>query len=295
MNKLGEVTTMLENSAKGEILSSQARVYIYNPIKLAVTIIIILILMYVSIKICNNLIYRSVSRQKKLKFSLDERKAMTVGSLLKSILKYSVYFIGIIGIINIVFDMLFGRELGLAFGSIVGVAVGFGAQNIIKDVINGIFILFEDQFAVGDYVDIEGKSGIVESVEIRITKVRDFNGDLHIIPNGLISKVTNHSRGNIRVLVDVEIAYEEDIDRVSQIISNICEEFSKDNEDIVEGPEVLGVIDIAGGGVKIRVYSRVKPMTQSGIEMKLRKDIKDGLQKANIRVPYQRIRVIKEN
>lgn len=294
MNKLNEITAMLKDSTSRVILSNQAIETIYTPIIVIAKVVIILVLMYVSVKIGNSLIDRSVAKQKKLKFSLNERKARTVASLLKSILKYTVYSIGILGIINIIFDLLFGRELGLAFGSIIGVAVGFGAQNIIKDVLNGIFILFEDQFTVGDYVDIEGKSGIVESVEIRITKIRDFNGDLHIIPNGIINKVTNHSRGNIRVIVDVEVAYEEDIDRASEIISTICDKFGKKNENIVEGPKVLGVTEVSEGGVKIRVYSRVKPMTQWDIEMRLRKDIKDGLQKAHVKVPYQKIQIVKE-
>lgn len=294
MNKINEIKTIFESTLNGGMISSEAQTYIYTPLEVLLKILIILILMYVSRRIGDSLINRSVAKQKKMKFSLDERKAKTVGSLLKSILKYTVYSIGIIGIINIIFSVLFGRELGLAFGSIVGVAVGFGAQNLIKDVINGIFILFEDQFAVGDYVEIEGKSGLVESVEIRITKIRDFNGDLHIIPNGLISKVTNHSRGNIRVIVDVEIAYEEDVDRASQVISGICDRFGNEKENIVEGPKVLGIVDISEGGVKIRVYSRVKPMTQWNTEMELRKEIKEGLQEAQIKVPYQRIRIVKE-
>lgn len=294
MEKYNDILKALQNSTSSGLFSNQVALSIYTPIALIIKIIFILLLMYISRKIGNALIDRSVKRQRKLKFSLDERKAKTAGTILKSILKYTVYIIGIIGIINEIFGVIFGRGIGLAFGSIIGVAVGLGAQNIIKDIINGIFILFEDQFAVGDYIDIENKSGIVESVEIRVTKLRDFNGDLHIIPNGLINKVTNHSRGNARILIDVEISKEEDVNKVLDIISSICLSFQK-NDNVVEGPRVLGITDINENSVKIRVYGRVKPLTQSDVEMELRKQIICKLQQSKIRSPYQRIMVIKED
>lgn len=294
MEKFKQIISELQSSGSGGLFSNQVALSIYTPIVLIIKIIFILLLMYITIKIGNALIDRSLKRQSKLKFSLDERKARTARTILKSILKYTVYIIGIIGIINEIFSVIFGRGLGLAFGSIIGVAVGLGAQNIIKDIINGIFILFEDQFAVGDYIDIENKSGMVESVEIRVTKLRDFNGDLHIIPNGLINKVTNHSRGNARIQIDVEISEDEDVTKVIDMISSICLNFQKNNDNVVEGPKVSGITDMNENHVKIRIYGRVKPMTQWDVEMELRKEIKCMLQENKIKTPYQRIMVIKE-
>lgn len=293
VNIMNGIVKIVDKYASSGITLNGTVLSIYTPIVLIVKILIILVIMYLAVKIGNGMIRRTVERQKKLKFSLDERKAKTVASLLKSILKYIVYFFGIFAIINEIFSVVFGKGLALALGGVVGVAVGFGAQSLIKDVINGIFILFEDQFAVGDYVDIEGKSGVVESVEIRITKIRDFNGDLHIIPNGLISKVTNHSRGNVRILFEVEIAYEEDIDKAIKVITDICEVYKDGNEDIAEGPKVLGVSEVSQNCVKIKVFAKVKPMTQWDIEMNLKKDIKNGIQKANIKVPCQNLRIVK--
>lgn len=258
---------------------------LYNIIK----VVIILILMYLIIKIGNKIINRFVERQSKMRFSLDEKKSKTMGAVLKSILKYSVYFFGIF----IIMEMLFGIQ-GLTFASIGGVAIGFGAQNLVKDIINGFFILFEDQYAVGDYVSIQEKNGIVESIELRITRIRDFNGDLHIIPNGSIREVTNHSRGNIRILIDIDIANDENVDKAILVIKEVCNKFKEENENIVDGPNVLGIVQLKETATTIRIVGKTKPMTQWDIEMELRKRIKDVLDKENISRPYPRIRILKE-
>lgn len=265
---------------------------IYNLIAVFIKIIVILFTMYLVIKVGNKVINRYVLKQKNFKFSLDDKKAKTVGAILKSILRYSVYFFGIFGIIATISPKI--GVTGLTFAGIGGVAVGFGAQNLIKDIINGFFILFEDQFSVGDYINIDDKGGIVESIELRVTKIRDFNGDLHIIPNGLIAKVTNHSRGNMRILVDVDISYDEDIDRAICIMSNLCKNFKAENESVTDGPNVLGITAIKENAITIRVVGKAKPMTQWDTEMKLRKEIREALNAENIKTPYPRVKILKE-
>ncbi|AWI07475.1 mechanosensitive ion channel family protein [Clostridium drakei] len=262
---------------------------IYNFGLNMVKVIVILVFMYLIIKIGNGIINRYVSKQKSFKFSLDDKKAKTVGAVLKSILRYSVYFFGIFAIIEVLFN-----KIGLTFAGIGGVALGFGAQSLIKDVINGFFILFEDQFTVGDYINVDDKGGIVESMELRVTKIRDFNGDLHIIPNGLITKVTNHSRGNIRIMVDVDVSHDEDLDRAIKIISDLCDKFKAENECVTEGPKVLGISALKEDRITIRVAGKSKPMTQWDAEMKLRKEIRDVLNSANIKIPYAKVKVVKE-
>lgn len=264
---------------------------VYNLGFTIVKIILILLAMYLIVKLGNKMINRYVMKQKNFRFSLDDKKAKTIGAILKSVLRYCVYFFGIVTIIEIIFGI---SKVGLTFAGIGGLAVGFGAQSLIKDIINGFFILFEDQFAVGDYINIDDKGGIVESIELRLTKIRDFNGDLHIIPNGLIAKVTNHSRGNIRVLVDVDIEYDEDIDKSIEVISDLCKNFKEENESVIEGPSVLGVSSFKEGAITIRVVGKVRPMTQWDIEMKLRKEIREALKKANINIYYPKVRVVKE-
>lgn len=255
-------------------------------------IIIVLSVMYVTVKLGNKIINKYVSKQKNFKISLDEKKAKTIGAILKSVLKYGIYFFGIFTIITVISPKI--GITGLTFAGIGGVALGLGAQSIIKDMINGFFILFEDQFAVGDYINIDDKSGIVESIELRITKIRDFNGDLHIIPNGLITKITNHSKGNARIIIDTDIAYDENINRVMDILSELCERFKNENSVIVEGPSVQGITNIKNDRVTIRIAARTKTMAQWDIEMKLRKEIWEILMRENIKIPYSSVKILKE-
>ena len=180
-----------------------------------ISIIFISIIMYFSIRIGNKLIKKFVDRQvaSKTSFSLEPQKALTIGEVLKSVLKYTVY---IIGIGSMLYDIL--AKIPVALASAGGFAIGLGAQSLVKDLINGFFVLFEDQYGVGDHVTIGQFSGIVESIGIRTTVLRDFTGDLHLIPNGSVLEVTNHSRGDIRFIVDVQIAYEENIDAAIEVI-----------------------------------------------------------------------------
>ncbi|SUY48536.1 mechanosensitive ion channel family protein [Clostridium putrefaciens] len=250
-------------------------------------IIFIVAIMFVMVKLGTKFIDKFIKKQSKMKVSLDVKKASTLGTLLKSILRYTVYFFGMASILTQIVG-----PISLTFAGMGGVAIGFAAQNFVKDIINGFFILFEDQFTVDDYIDIEQKSGIVEGIGLRLTKIRDFNGDLHLIPNGNINTVTNHSRGSMRVLIDVDIAREEDIDNVVDILNSICENF-KNNENIVDGPKVIGVTAIKEFGFTVRVVGRAKPMTQWECENALRKEIKNTLDLHKVKVPYPKRVVIK--
>ena len=159
--------------------------------------------------------------------------------------------------------------------------------------INGFFILFEDQYGVGDHVTIQEFTGIVESIGIRTTVLRDFTGDLHLIPNGAILEVTNHSRGDIRFIVDVEIAYEENIDEAISVIKKVNSVFEEKHKEKLRGKiEVLGVFSLNASGVTIRVIGRAVPLSQWEMERELRKDIKEALDKAGIEIPYPVTKVI---
>ena len=280
------------NFESGNIIIGKTQLNIYDSIIIIVKIIITLFLMKLIIKLFSYSIDRIIKRHNESIFSIDGKKSKTIGALLKSIVRYSVNFIGIIIIINFIFGNVIS-SISIAFASIGGVAIGLAAQNIIKDIINGFFILLEDQYAVGEYIKIDSMEGIVESIELRVTKLRDFNGDLHIIPNSLITKITNHSRGPIRINVEIKVAYEENIDKTIKIISEACEQFSKENEDIIEVPKVSGVIEFSPNGTTIKVTGKVKPMTQWDKENKLRREIKIRIDKEGIIIPGTKIEVIK--
>lgn len=252
--------------------------------------IFVLFLIFISIKIGNIIIKKFVENQTKdkgLKFAMSPQKAKTIGEVLKSVLKYSVYFIGV----AILLEELFGG-ISLTFASMGGFAIGFGAQSLVQDLINGFFILFEDQYGVGDYVTIGKFEGIIETIGIRTTILKDFTGDLHLIPNGSIKEVTNHSRNNIRFIVDVEIAYEEDIDHAIEVISETCKEFEAKYEEVPQPIDIWGVNSLGNSGVTIRVVGFSIPMHQWSMERKLRKAIKEAMDRENIEIPYNKTEFI---
>ena len=255
-----------------------------------ISIIVISIIMYFSIRIGNKIINKFVDRQvaSKTSFSLEPQKALTIGEVLKSVLKYTVY---IIGIGAMLYDIL--AKIPVALVSAGGFAIGLGAQSLVKDLINGFFVLFEDQYGVGDHVTIGQFSGIVESIGIRTTVLRDFTGDLHLIPNGSVLEVTNHSRGNIRFIVDVEIAYEENVDKAIEVIKRTSDLFEEKHKDKLRGKvDVLGVLSLNASGVTIRVVGRSEPLSQWEMERELRKDIKIALDEAGIEIPYPKTAII---
>ena len=262
---------------------------IENIVNKGIRIVIIILLMYITIKIGNRLINKFVKKQieSNARFSMDNQKAKTIGEVLKSVLKYMTYFIGAALILSDAFN-----GISVAMASVGGFALGFGAQSLVKDIINGFFILFEDQYGVGDHVTIGTFSGIVETIGIRTTVIRDFSGDVHLIPNGTINQVTNHSRGNIRFIVDVDISYEEDIDNAINVITNVCNKYKNENENIVEPIEVLGVNSLNASSVTIRIIGKTKPLKQWEAERELRKRVKKVLDEEGIEIQYPKTQLV---
>lgn len=264
---------------------------IQNFIEKGIGIVFVFLIMYFGIKIGNKIIDKFVQRQihSKINFSMNEQKALTIGAMLKSALKYGVYIIG-----GILIVMKFVGKVDAAVLGAVGFAVSIGAQSLVKDLINGFFILFEDQFGVGDHVTIGVYTGIVESIGIRTTSIRDFTGDLHVLTNGSILTVTNHSRGSIRFLVDVEIAYEENTEDAISLINRVCNKFKEQYAEDLDGEmEVLGVNSLNASGVTIRIIGRSKPLMQWKMERELRLKIKNALDEEGIEIPYPKTKLVK--
>ena len=254
-----------------------------------------IILIFLVIKVLTKIIYiiidRTVYRRKKSIFSVDEKKINTLTAVLKNIVKYIFYFIGIV----MVLDMFnINTASILATAGIGGLAIGFGAQSLVKDIITGFFILFEDQFSVGDYIKVGEFEGIVEELGVRVTKLRDFSGELHIIPNSNIGTVTNKTRGAMRALIKVSVAYEENIDHVIRVLDDLCREIKETNENIVDGPTILGISNLGEYGMDLTIVAKTNPMDQWGVERELRKKIKEAFDKENIEIPYPK-RVVYEN
>jgi small-conductance mechanosensitive channel len=175
---------------------------------------------------------------------------------------------------------------------ILGLAVSFGAQSLVKDVITGFFILAEDQFGVGDVVTIGGLSGAVESVNLRITTLRSLDGQVHVIPNGQIDKVTVASKDWSRAVVDVEVSYRSDLDRALEVISDEAAKLTEAlgwSWRVVGLPEVTGVEALGASGVVIRVLFRTLPKEQWGVSREFRRRIKNRLEREGIEIPYPHV------
>jgi small conductance mechanosensitive channel len=255
--------------------------------KIGISILIFLSVYFIT-KIVNKVIDKTILNRKSLSTIESTNRIITMTQTIKRIVKYVLLFFALV----ISLDM-FGVNTAslIATLGIGGFALTFGAQSLVKDMITGFFILIENQYSVGDYVQIGSKEGIVEELGIRITKIRDFTGELHIIPNGSITEVTNKTRGQMRALVKVGVSYEDDLDHVFSVLNRIADEL-KNDENIIEGPTVLGVTQLANSSVEISIVAKTVPLQQWAVERNLRKRIKEEFEKEGIEIPYQKIVVL---
>jgi moderate conductance mechanosensitive channel len=180
----------------------------------------------------------------------------------------------------------------LAGAGVAGIVIGFGAQSLIKDLINGIFILLEQWYQMNDIVTIGDTSGVVERFNLRTTVLRDLEGTLHFIPNGEISKLSNRTHTWSRALIEVGVHYKENIDRVVEILEEVFDELVNDKKykgSILERPNILGdggVNELGDSAVKFTIICKVKPAEQWTISRQLRKRIKDKFDQVGIEIPY---------
>src|SRR5690554_1584041 len=251
-----------------------------------VIIILIFLAIGVIVKVANRIIDRTLTYKSFSKFQISDRRRDTLTNILKKVVKYILFFIGIVTSLE-----LFGINTTsiIATAGIGGLAIGFGAQSLVKDIITGFFILLEDQYAIGDHIRIDSKEGIVEELGVRVTKVRAFSGDLHIIPNGSITIDDNMTRGAMRALIKVAVAYEEDVDRAMEVMDRVGKSVASENTNIVDGPTVLGISDFGSSDVVITMVAKTKPMEQWAVERELRKKIKEAFKRENIEIPYSKV------
>ena len=188
----------------------------------------------------------------------------------------------------------FGINAGplIAGAGIMGVAIGFGAQYMIRDFLAGLFIMLENQYRVGDVIDIAGIGGKVEDITLRKTILRDIDGVVHHVPNGEIKVASNKSQEFSRVHLKIGVAYKEDIDRVSAVLNQVCKEMAEDEEwkqKITKTPEVVGVDDLADSAVIIKVLGETLPLEQWSVARELRKRIKIAFDQQGIEIPFPQV------
>jgi small-conductance mechanosensitive channel len=222
--------------------------------------------------------------------TLRERRGKTISQLLRSVGRVVIFVIALLLTFNVFIDI--GPIL--AGAGILGLAVSFGAQSLVKDVISGFFILFENQFAIGDVVEAGGKGGVVEKMTMRVVVLRDLQGAMHIIPNSEIKVVSNLTRGWSRAVVDVGVGYEEDVDRALSVVRDEAARFSTDPEwgPQLDGPvEVPGIEALGDSAMVIRSLIKTQPGSQWSAAREYRRRLKLRLDRENIEIPFPQRRV----
>jgi small conductance mechanosensitive channel len=252
--------------------------------------VVILALVWIALKAAKKLsqgLVRFVARQKE-----DEefqKRTRTLGDIVRYIIVLAILAVA---------SMTVLKELGIDIGpvlaaaGIVGLAVGFGAQSLVKDIISGFFILLEDQIRVGDVVNVADKGGLVEKVGLRATVLRDLHGNVHYVPNGSITVVTNMTKEYSRYVFDIGIAYREDVDEVVEVIKGIDEDMRNDPEfrdDILEPIEILGLDQFANSAVIIKARTTTLPIKQWRVGREFNRRMKKKFDELNIEIPFPHV------
>jgi moderate conductance mechanosensitive channel len=218
------------------------------------------------------------------------QRADALGALAISIVSLVIWSVVVITILGV-----FGINVGplIAGAGIIGIAVGFGAQDLVKDFLSGVFMLLEDQYGVGDIIDAGDAAGVVEGVTLRSTRIRDVTGTLWHIPNGEIRRIGNMSQEWARALLDIAVAYGTDVDVASEVILRVATEMAHEDdhrEIFLDEPEIWGVENLGVDGVDIRLVIKTQPGQQYAIARELRRRIKRAFDTAEVEIPFpQRI------
>ena len=255
-------------------------------------ILLVLILMFVFIKIAQAATGRFFRRFKKGRRETDEefkKKADTLSSIAASVLTIVIV---IIAAITIMGELEIPIGPILASAGIVGVALGFGGQHVVKDIISGFFILLDDQIRVGDVVQIAGKGGLVEKINLRMTILRDLAGNVHYVRNGEIDVVTNMTKEYSRYVFDIGVAYREDVDEVIEVIKEVDENLRNDPEfknDILEPIEILGLDQFADSAIIIKARTKTKPIRQWAVGREFNRRLKKRFDEKDIEIPFPHV------
>ncbi|MBT2570972.1 mechanosensitive ion channel family protein [Planococcus sp. ISL-110] len=249
-------------------------------------VVLITVAAVVLVKVLRVLIRKTFSVRIKGPMLYNERRQQTLSKLLSNVVAYVVYFIAGVSVLSTFTIDITGLIAG---AGVLGLAIGFGAQNLVRDVITGFFIIFEDQFSVGDYVRIGVAEGTVEEIGLRTTKVKAWTGELFIFPNGTITDVVNFSIHNSIAVVDVNISYESDITRVESLIAEFLDSLQDRYEQIIKPAELLGVQNLTTTEIVVRITAETLPMQHFAVARGMRRDLKDYLDQRGVEIPYPRM------
>jgi small conductance mechanosensitive channel len=215
-----------------------------------------------------------------------QQRARTLGAVLRSVTAIVIFTIAGLMVMG-EFDINLGPLIASA--GIAGVAIGFGAQSLVKDFLSGIFILIEDQYGVGDIVDVGEAAGVVEQVNLRTTRLRDVNGTLWHVPNGEIRRVGNKSQDWARTVLDVEVAYDTDVGHATEVIKRVADSVWEDDlpeATVLEEPEIWGVEMFGENAIVIRLAMKTEPAEQFTVARMVRGRLKEAFDREGIEIPF---------
>ncbi len=223
-----------------------------------------------------------------------ELREKTIVRIINSIVMLSVWIVAIIMAVSSL-----GVNIAplIAGAGILGIAIGFGAQDLVKDLIAGLFIIVENQYRIDDVVQLDTVGGKVENISLRITSLRDMDGNIHHIPNGNIQTVTNKTMDFSKINMNIGVSYDSDIDQVEKVVNEVGAEIGKDQNwkaDILEAPHFLRLAHFGDSSVEIKIVGKTKPTRQWAVAGELRKRLKKAFEENSIEIPYPQMVVRKK-
>ncbi|WP_408893378.1 mechanosensitive ion channel family protein [Paenibacillus taichungensis] len=247
----------------------------FNILFSSIRIIIIFIITRIVIKIVSRIIDRTMARKQEGKIRVNPRRFITVGELMKNATSITCNFIMILLLLSEI-----NVKVGplLASAGVLGLAIGFGAQGLVKDVITGFFIILEDQFAVGDVIQTGTYKGTVEVIGLRTTKLVSWQGEVHIIPNGTIASVTNYSMSNSLAVVDIPMKGEQALDESVHLVKRALVGIEDRDLNIVKIPDVLGIQSMSTSEYVVRIVAECLPNSRASVERQIQSDVKKTLE-----------------
>ena len=304
INETGSWCRTVYNITHNEWLAASADWLVARPLRILLILAIALLARFLAKRLIDRLTRGVDGKAPTLLRPLKERapqalgvlvserraqRAKTIGSVIKSVVSFVVFGLAFILILGEL-----GVNLGpiIASAGIVGIALGFGAQNLVKDFLSGIFMVLEDQYGVGDVVDVGPASGKVEAVGLRVTTVRDVNGTVWYVRNGEILRVGNSSQGFAVAVVDFPVAYGTDTEKAIDIFGAVVNDVAGAEplaEDVLEPPEVLGVEKVTAEGVTLRATVKVRPGRQWAVQRALRAKVMAAFEDQGIQLPLSRL------
>ncbi len=261
-------------------------------IKILISVVIGIIAFVLVNVIIPKIIYRTVKIGMRSKPDIEVKKRSR--TLSRVVRNTAAVVIGSIVLFTVLAEVGVNIGPALAGLGIIGLAIGFGAQSMVKDLINGLFILIENPYSIGDVVTVAGISGLVEEINLRRTIVRDLDGIVHYIPNGEINIASNFTKEFSRVNLNISVGYNENLDKVIAEINKVCDEISADpvwQNKILKKPQVLRVDNLGDSGIDIKILGDTVPLEQWAVTGEIRKRIKAVFDQKGIEIPWPHLKV----